>query len=92
MRKIIAITLAAVLLMCLTACGNMSLGFGNYEYNKVHIDTHHYSGCFTVVKWWDNSNGIEVLTEDAGSMYLAEGTYIMLGGNTGCPFCEQEDG
>ncbi len=88
MKKFIAVVLAVVLMvLALTACGNMSVGLGNYEYNKVHIDTRHYSGCFTVVKWYDNANGIEVLTKEAGSMYLAEGTYILLSGDEPCPFC-----
>lgn len=92
MKKFVAVILVFVILnVCLTACGNMSLGLGNYEYNKVHIDTHHYSGCFTVVKWYDNSNGIEVLTEEAGSMYLTEGSYILLSGDTECPFCQHEE-
>lgn len=92
MKKSIAVILAIVtVILCLTACGNMSLGMGNYEYNKIHIDTYHYSGCFTVVKWYDASNGIEVLTKEAGSMFFAEGTYILISGDTECPFCQHEE-
>jgi hypothetical protein len=39
------------------------------------------------VKWYESSTGIEVLTKEAGSMYLSEGTYILLEGDKGCPFC-----
>lgn len=88
-KKIIAmiITTAMVTTM-LTGCGNMSLGFGNFNYEKIHVDTYHNSECFTVVKWYETENGVEVLTGEVGSMYLSEGTYIMI--ESECPFCEKE--
>ena len=82
-KKIIAITM--LLSIMLTGCGNMSIGLGNFTFNKVHVDTHNYSGCFTIEKWYDNDNGIEVKTKEAGSMYLAEGMYILI--KDECPFC-----
>lgn len=91
MKKIITVTIAIMLLVAmLTGCGNSSLGFGNYTFEKIHVDTYHYSGCFTVVKWYESSTGIEVLTKEAGSMYLSEGTYILIEGDKGCPFCGGE--
>lgn len=92
MKKILAITL--VLMMALTmlvGCGNMSLGFGNFNYKKIHIDTHHYSGCLTIKKWYENSAGIEVLTEEVGSVFASEGTYLLVEGNKGCPFCDDNE-
>lgn len=89
-RIIFRFLFAAVLLACvvsLTACGNMSMGIGNYTFEKVHVDTYHYTGCLTVEKWYDNSSGIEVLTDEAGPMFLSEGTYILLEGDKDCPFC-----
>lgn len=85
-------TIGLILVTCvagvlLTACGNMSLGLGNYLFEKVHVDTHHYSGCFTIVEWFDGGSGIEVLTEEAGSMFLSEGSYVLLEGAEDCPFC-----
>ena len=71
--------------MLLTGCGNMSLGWGNFTYEKIHVDTHNYSGCFTVEKWYDNSTGIEVKTKEAGSLYFAEGMYMLV--EDECPFC-----
>ena len=89
MKKFITIVmLVAMLTMMLTGCGNMSLGFGNFTFEKIHVDTHNYNGCFTVEKWYDNSNGIEVKTKEAGSMYLAEGMYMLI--EDDCPFCEVE--
>lgn len=84
-KKIIAIVM--LLMVALVGCGNMSIGLGNFTFDKIHVDTHHYSGCFTVEKWYDNSGGIEVNTKEAGSMFLAEGMYILI--EDECPFCEQ---
>ena len=85
MKKIIAIMLAVLLLVGMAGCGNMSMGFGNFTFKKIHVDTYNYSGCFTVEKWYDNSSGIEVKTKEAGSLYLAEGMYMLI--EDDCPFC-----
>lgn len=82
-RRIILMVMTATML--LTGCGNMSLGWGNFTYEKIHVDTHNYSGCFTVEKWYDNSTGIEVKTKEAGSLYFAEGMYMLV--EDECPFC-----
>lgn len=90
MKKIIVTILAiAMLVTMLAGCGNMSMGLGNFNFKKIHVDTYHYSGCFTVVKWYDNSNGIEVKTAEAGSMYLAEGMYMLI--EDECPFCDHAE-
>ena len=92
MKKIIVmIMVVAMVAVMLTGCGNMSLGFGNFTYEKVHVDTYHYSGCFTVEKWYESGTGIEVLTDEIGSMYLSEGTYVMMEGDKECPFCADKD-
>ena len=88
MKKILAIALALMMsLTMLVGCGNMSIGLGNFTYEKIHIDTHHYSGCLTIIKWYENSAGIEVLTEEAGSVFASEGTYMLIDGDNGWPFC-----
>lgn len=87
MKKLLCIIIAVTLLIVLVGCGNMSMGLGNYTYEKVHIDTYHYSGCLTVEKWYDASTGIEVLTKEAGSIFLSEGSYTLLEGDKECPFC-----
>lgn len=88
MKKIIAMIIAIVLIAAMFAgCGNMSMGLGNFTYKKVHVDTHNYSGCFTVEKWYESGTGIEVKTREVGSMYLSEGTYVMIEGDVDCPFC-----
>ena len=90
MKKLLAILLAVMLLIAmiaLTGCGNMSVCIGNFEFQKIHVDTYHYSGCFTVEKWHNCDTGIEVKTREAGSLFLSEGTYILLEGKCDCPFC-----
>ena len=87
-KKIIALVLAIVCICgILAGCGNMSMGFGNLTFRKIHIDTYNYSGCFTVEKWYDHSSGIKVNTKEAGFMYLAEGMYMLI--EDECPFCDK---
>ena len=86
MKKIIVLVLTLAMLL-MSGC-NMGLGFGNFSYEKIHIDTYNYSGCFTIEKWYDNDNGIEVKTKEVGSMYFAEGMYMLI--EKECPFCDKE--
>ena len=91
MKKLLVFVFALVMCLAMIGCGNMFIGIGNFTYTKIHIDTHHYSGCFTVEKWYEATSGVEVLTEEVGSLFAAEGTYIMISGDKGCPFCDSED-
>ena len=87
MKKIIGVIVILALVMALfTGCGNMNMGLGNFSFNKVHIDIHGYSSCVELVSWIDNSTGIEVKTERYGSIYLSEGTYILV--EDRCPICD----
>ena len=89
MKKLLAIIFALVMVVTLFAgCGNMSMGLGSFTYEKIHIDTHHFFGCLTVEKWYESGSGVEVLTKEAGSIFASEGTYVLIGGAKGCPFCE----
>lgn len=92
MKKIIVCVLVVVAMVTLFTGCNMSAGLGNYTFKKVHIDTHHYSGCLSVKKWHDADAGIEVLTEEAGSIFISEGNYILLNGDKPCPLCEAGKG
>ena len=88
MKKIIAMIMVVTLVTVMfTGCGNMSMGFGNFTFEKIHVDTYHYSGCFTIDKWYDGGSGIEVKTREAGSMFLAEGMYMLI--EDECPFCKE---
>ena len=86
-RKTIIAALAAVLAITLSGC-NMLLGVGNYKFRKIHVDTHNYSSCFTIEKWYNCESGIEVKTEEAGSMCFADGMYMLI--EDECPFCKEE--
>ena len=94
MKKLIVIFAVVIMLIVIfTGCGdksmglgNMSMGFGNYNFKKIHIDMHNYSGCLTIEKWYDSTSGIEVKTEEAGYLYLAEGMYVLI--ENECPFCK----
>ena len=90
MKKIFCIAIVIALTFVLCGCGNMSMGFGTYTFNKIHIDGYNYSGCLTVEKWYDGNNGIEVDTVEAGHLFLSEGcNYILV--HTKCPFCDDTD-
>ena len=84
-KKIIAVLLSVAVICCILSGCNMSIGLGNFTFRKIHVDTHNFSGCFTVEKWYDNSSGIEVKTKEVGHMYLAEGMYMLI--ENKCPFC-----
>lgn len=86
MKKIITMIMVVVMSVAVfTGCGNKAIGPGNFTFKKIHVDTHNYSGCFTIKKWHDNESGIEVKTKEAGSMFLAEGMYVLI--EDECPFC-----
>lgn len=84
MRKFVSMILIAlfVVTMFVGCCNRRSP-----VYEKVHVVTHDYSGCFTVEKWYDKLSGIEVLTKEYGTMYLPNGTYILIEKDDNCPFC-----
>ena len=87
-KKIIFIFAATALItVYMTGC-NKSYGFGNYSYKHIHFSDQISGHCATVGKWYENDNGIEVKTEECGSMFLSEGTYIMLESADKCPFCK----
>lgn len=90
MKKIVVVSLVIILLTCflLSACGNMSLGLGTYDFTHVHFSDCQESHCATVEKWYDDSTGIEVLTKEYGSIFLSEGTYILFVDGEHCPYCK----
>lgn len=92
MKKICLILILTIVAMAFCSCGNQSLGFGNYNFTKIHIDTHHFSGCYTVEKWHENESGsgIEVKTRELGYIFVSEGAYILV--EDKCPICDAEEG
>ena len=88
MKKLCLLLVNAILILALVSCGNHSIGLGNYSYKKIHIDTYHFSGCYTVEKWYESESGIEVKTKEVGSIFASEGTYILV--EDKCPICDAE--
>lgn len=89
-KKIVFVLMAVIVLstFILTSCGNVSIGFGNFHYPKVHICIGGVNSCFTLIKWYDNdSGGIEVVTKEFGNLYLSEGTYLLI--KDRCPVCDK---
>ncbi len=89
MKKFCLFLVLIISLLTLVSCGNYSMGFGNYTYTKIHIDTHHFSGCYTVETWYESDSGIEVTTKELGSIFASEGTYILVGDK--CPVCDADN-
>jgi predicted small secreted protein len=93
MNKIIRIVvvIAAVLALAisLTACGNENWGIGNYTFTHVHIGDGVEGHCATVSSWHDNDLGVELHTNEFGSIYCSEGTYFLFEQSSDCPFCKE---
>ena len=86
MKKMIAVLLALMMLVALTACGNTNLGFGNYTFTHLHYSDGVEGQCATVESWHDNELGCEVHTPD-GTIYVSEGTYFLFENEDMCPYC-----
>lgn len=89
-KKIFAVlALGAIAITSLTGCNMGFELFGNYSFYHVHISDKIESHCATVSKWYDNTNGLEVDTEEYGSMFLSEGTYQLFENAEKCPYCAE---
>ena len=72
--------MAALLAGC-----NMGI-VGHFEFNGLHCaDFNGNVRDFTVSRWYESDSGVEVLTEEAGSVFFSEGTYVMY--ENECPLC-----
>ena len=89
-RTIIAICSLILVLLFIptgcTGCGNMSMGLGNYEFKKVHINMGNEHACVEIEKWYDDERGVEVKIKDGDALFLSEGTYILI--EETCPICD----
>ena len=87
MRRMFVVLLAIVFIFGLCACGNENWGLGNYTYRHVHVCPGAEGYCATVNSWHDNELGAELHTQEFGSIYCSEGTYILFEDGSLCPFC-----
>lgn len=87
MKKLIILIMSLILtVFTLSGCGNMSVGLGNYNFRKVHISTPGgFDKCCELDNWHDNERGCEVKLKNGSSIYLSEGTYILV--EDYCPIC-----
>ena len=89
MKKLIILTMSLILTIftfTLSGCGNMSFSLGNYNFRKVHISTPGgFDKCCELDNWYDNERGCEVKLKNGSSIYLSEGTYILV--EDYCPIC-----
>lgn len=84
MKKIKLFLVGLLGILSLSSCGNIGLDLGNFTFTKVHITL--INKDVNVIKWYDNDFGVEVVTDEYGTLYLSEGTYILL--QDKCPICD----
>lgn len=89
MKRVICLILVMLIVTSLCGCGNQSIGFGNYTFTHVHITDAVEGHCAEVNKWYSSETGIELLTEEFGSVFCSEGTYLLFGDSSNCPFCNE---
>ena len=88
MKRFILLVAVLAIAFGLTGCGsNMSIGFGNYNFRHVHFTDGVEGKCATVENWHNDDLGIEVKTVECGSLYISEGSYIMIENENKCPYC-----
>jgi len=91
MKKLIAAALVAIILtmaVIMTGC-NRNIGLGTYSFKKVHILTHNgEEKCFEISSWREAEIGCEVKLKNGGSLWLSEGTYILVSDK--CPICDHK--
>lgn len=89
-QRIITIigALLVMLSVLLCSCGNQNVfGLGNFTFRHIHFTDMVEGKCATVIQWYDNSEGIEVQTQEYGSLFLSEGSYILVEDGSRCPYC-----
>lgn len=92
MKRIISIALICVILlsvMTLCSCNsNRNIGVGTLNFKKVHIFIEYgYGTCFDISSWREAEIGVEVKVDGYGSLWLSEGTYMLVGDK--CPICNR---
>ena len=87
MKKILYIILSLIILstFILTSC-NMNIGFGHYNFKKIHICVGNVNKCIEINSWHNNEIGVEVHSKEFGSLYFSEGTYFLV--ENKCPICD----
>lgn len=90
MKKFIVILLiVSLLVITLSACGNVNVGFGNYTYTHAYVCTPGNSTgfCCEISSWHNDGSGIELHTTNHGDLFCSEGTYVLFDYAASCPYC-----
>ena len=66
---------------------NEAMGFGTFNFDRAHISVGGVDACVEVESWHDNEIGCELRLVNGTSIYLSEGTYILIDGE--CPICKK---
>lgn len=71
MKKIIAMILALIMIVCLTACGNMDMFDTNYTYDRAIIKLANGEVVEVDIKQWGDYDGeqLQIIAKD-GTVYL----------------------
>ena len=88
MKKVFYFVMAIVILVAFVlAVSSCNMGLvGKFTYHGIHLTTHDgRCMCLRVEKWYESDTGIEVKTENYGSIFASEGTYILF--ENKCPIC-----
>ena len=87
MKKFLAGLLALTSVLAFSSCGNQDvIGWGNFDFKRAHIFTGDGNGvCVEIQKWIDNELGCEIKMTNGSSLYLSEGTYMLV--EDYCPIC-----
>ena len=88
MKKFVVLIMMLILTLFSFGLGgcNKSCSPGNYNFTKVHISTPGgIDKCFELSSWHDNERGCEVKLKNGSSLFLSEGTYILV--EDYCPIC-----
>lgn len=90
MKKLILFAIMSILAItvCVLPGCNVSIGPGSYTFTDVHISDGSNVGHGHIESWHNDDVGIEVKTEEYGSLFLSEGTYILFNGT--CPICNKD--
>ena len=80
--------LLTILPLMLTGCGNHDISWGSYSFHYVHVQMYGtvVPVHLKVTSWKSDEGGIELKTENFGTILLGDGTYMMYDTDN-CPLC-----
>ena len=88
MKKLLL--LLPILSLCLTSCNEQIIGFGSLSFHYVHVQMYNQENPthFKITSWREDNGGIELKTENYGTILVGDGTYLAYDVEE-CPICGQ---